>query len=115
MLVVGPMFAAGRGGPRSFLLTFAAGWGLVLLLLAADARATLELLSDWRANLPSLVPLVLMFVASASLGGVVLVARTLENRDPDRSRCRRCGYDLRASPDRCPECGTPTRPGPERV
>jgi hypothetical protein len=48
-------------------------------------------------------------VASAAtviLCGVLVHLRRRDRRRRLNSQCVRCGYDLRASPERCPECGT---------
>jgi len=49
------------------------------------------------------VPYWLAIVASVAL---VLLRRLARRTVPRAGLCPRCGYDLRATPDRCPECGT---------
>src|SRR5262249_26533290 len=50
----------------------------------------------WAVALPPLI-----------FGGVIVRRRWIERRRRAQGRCARCGYDLRATPERCPECGAP--------
>ena len=49
------------------------------------------------------VPTWFLAAASALLPAARLVRRVVRRRA--RGVCARCGYDLRATPERCPECG----------
>ena len=59
------------------------------------------------------VPLWFLFILAARLPGIRLARifslyRRLRRRKrlPATGHCQKCGYDLRATPNRCPECGT---------
>ena len=85
------------GRPRTLWATNA------MHMEAADAS------EEWQAYQ---VPFPILLCAAAVLPFVWMGTRVRQGLAKRRSdlagRCRHCGYDLRASPDRCPECGATT-------
>jgi hypothetical protein len=63
--------------------------------------------SDWVVRVPFWALLTVAVTASHFL---FVRSWRSARRAAMAGRCRRCGYDLRASPDRCPECGSPVPP-----
>jgi hypothetical protein len=52
-------------------------------------------------------PIWFLVLLAAILPAVWLVLAVRRRSRGTPGFCRKCGYDLRASPERCPECGTP--------
>jgi hypothetical protein len=52
-------------------------------------------------------------VALAVLPVLWVVKITRRRRRAHLGRCRNCGYDLRATPERCPECGASANAAPQ--
>jgi hypothetical protein len=54
------------------------------------------------------IALPLWFIGLATLAPALLWLKRwrVARRRAGRGICRKCGYDLRATPERCPECGT---------
>jgi hypothetical protein len=84
-------------------------WGLsrpvwLFVMIAFGLIALGEL--PYTLRRPGDVAVFLAFAAVAALGLVNVIRTTsFPSRIPP-GYCQKCGYDLRATPDRCPECGT---------
>ena len=88
-------------------------------------KAPVTTAAEWRVPQPTLVrereAFVILPLWSLCAGGLLLpisraaihVRRRRAARAARRGVCTRCGYDLRATPNRCPECGAPAAAGVE--
>ena len=86
---------------------FGKSWGTISTSMAVAPHVSV-IVGGLRVDVIAVPDWVLFLICTV----VVAVARIPENRRQrraDRGLCRRCGYDLRATPTRCPECGTENR------
>jgi hypothetical protein len=75
--------------------------GILKATVALNAQS-----ASRRENFFSLFPWMCLFAAGIAIAVIVYDRRRLAREAEEDGHCRRCGYDLRATPDRCPECGT---------
>jgi hypothetical protein len=69
-------------------------------------------ISEFAVTIPWAAPLVTS-LALPSVAAISRLRRRARGRRAAAGLCPKCGYDLRATPDRCPECGhTPAKPMP---
>ncbi len=111
-MIIAPMIASGRGR-NAFIATALIETGVVLFVWLVNLTSLGDALEHWQTDGLLLIPFVVLWIFPLTMGGIILYARASEE-SPPKNICRRCGYDLRESPDRCPECGTSIHNDPER-
>jgi len=55
-------------------------------------------------------PIWILMAVTAVFPMIWLIRFIRRDRRPTTGRCKTCGYDLRATPNRCPECGSVSGP-----
>lgn len=103
----GPVDAGFRGGRHSAFgrLDDNAVWAFLGFSFSRHTSGNPQ--HCWRVSAPDWSLLGVMLV----LPLCHFIGWRIRRRKHALGLCPKCGYDLRASPDRCPECGTPVPAG----